>query len=390
MKELRRHKLTFAILAPIVSVFVKLRFRYKYDDLGGIEGPYLLLVNHNMELDPVLVGVAAKRHLYFVASEHIMRKGLGTWFLMRYFQPIIHKKGKQGIQTVKQMLKMLRDGQSVCIFPEGNRSFNGLTGDILPTIGKVAGRSGVKLVTYRIEGGYLTQPRWSLTLRRGRIRGRLIREYSAMELKNMTDAQINKAICEDLYEDAYATQQKERIPFRGKNLALGMESTVFACPACGGIGTLHSDPSRIYCDCGWEAVYDVYGELTDKLGKVYTVTQLDMLQRRRLTENVASCKENELLFSDSVTWYVIDDHHNVIKTESGKLAAYSDRLECLGRVIPYGEIQGMAIFSRNFMILHIQGVEGHIEIKADKMFCALKYLYLYHEINGQNAKEEVQ
>lgn len=59
----------------------------------------------------------------------------------------------------------------VCIFPEGNRSFNGLTGDILPTIGRVAGRCGMKLVTYRIEGGYLN----------------------------------------DLYEDAYATQQKERI-----------------------------------------------------------------------------------------------------------------------------------------------------------------------------------
>ncbi len=390
MKGLRRHKLTFAILAPIVSVFVKLRFRYQYDDLRSIEGPYLLLVNHNMELDPVLVGVAAKRHLYFVASEHIMRKGLGTWFLMRYFQPIIHKKGKQGIQTVKQMLKMLRDGQSVCIFPEGNRSFNGLTGDILPTIGKVAGRSGVKLVTYRIEGGYLTQPRWSLTLRRGRIRGRLIREYSATELKAMTDAQINKAICEDLFEDAYATQQKERIPFRGKNLALGMESTVFACPACGKIGTLHSDSSRLYCDCGWEAVYDVYGGLTDKLGKVYTVTQLDMLQRRRLTDYVASCKEDAVLFSDTVTWYAIDDHHNVTKTECGSLAAYNDRLECCGRVIPYGEIQGMAIFSRNFMILHIQGEEGHIEIKADKMFCALKYLYLYNEINGRNTKEEVQ
>lgn len=382
MHEVRRHKLAFALLAPVLSVFVKLRFRYEYDDLRKIEGPYLLLVNHNMELDPVFVGVAAKRQLYFVASEHIMRKGLGTWFLMKYFRPIIHKKGKQGIQTVKQMLKTLRDGHSVCIFPEGNRSFNGLTGDMLPTIGRVAGRSGVKLVTYRIEGGYLTQPRWSLTLRRGKLKGRLVREYSAEELKGMTDEQINQAIRDDLYEDAYATQQKERIAFRGKNLALGMESTVFACPVCGRIGTLHSDEKRLYCDCGFEAVYDVYGELTDKSGNKYTVTQLDTVQRRILKEYIVSHKEEELLFSDQVTWYEIDDHHNMIKAESGTLCAHGDRLECCGRTLRYEEIQGMAIFSRNFMILHIQGIEGHIEIKGDKMFCALKYFYLYKQLNA--------
>lgn len=379
MNELRRHKLAFALLAPALSVFVKVRFRYEYDDLSKIEGPYLLLVNHNMELDPVLVGVAAKQQLYFVASEHIMRKGFGTWFLMRYFRPIIHKKGKQGIQTVKQMLKTLRDGRSVCIFPEGNRSFNGLTGDMLPTIGRVAGRSGMKLVTYRIEGGYLTQPRWSLTLRRGRLKGRLVQVYSPDALKDMTDEQINQAIREDLYEDAYATQQKERIAFRGKNLALGMESTVFACPVCGRIGALHSDATRLYCECGWKAVYDVYGELTDKVGRKYTITQLDTIQRRRLEEYIASCEENTLLFSDRVTLHSIDQNHNVIGTEDGILAAYGDRLECCGRTIPYEEIQGMAIFSRNFMILHIQGQEGHMEIKADKMFCALKYLYLYDD-----------
>ncbi len=383
MNELRRHKMAYALLAPVLTVFVKLRFRYEFDNLRKIEGPYLLLVNHNMELDPVLVGVAAKRQLYFVASEHIMRKGFGTWFLMRYFRPIIHKKGKQGVQTVKQMLKALRDGHSVCIFPEGNRSFNGLTGDILPTIGRVAGRSGMKLVTYRIEGGYLTQPRWSLTLRRGKLKGRFVREYSPQELKSMTDEQINQAIRDDLYEDAYVTQQKERIAFRGKDLALGMESTVFACPVCGRIGTLHSDKTRLYCDCGFDAVYDVYGELTDKSGKKYTVTQLDTLQRSVLKEYIASCKEDELLFSDQVTLYVIDNNHKITETESGSLAAYGNRLECCGRTVPYKDIQGMSVFSRNFMILHIQGEEGHIEIKSDKMFCALKYLYLY------NTKEEV-
>lgn len=378
MNELQRHRMTFKILVPVISAFVKLKFNYKYDDLSKIEGPYLLLVNHNMELDPVLVGVATQNQLYFVASEHILRKGLGTWFLMTFFKPIIHMKGKQGMQTVKQMLKTLKEGHSVCLFPEGNRSFNGLTGEMLPSIGKVAQCSGAKLVTYRIEGGYLTQPRWSLSLRKGRLKGRLINVYSVETLKQMTGQEVNEAICKDLHEDAYKTQQRERIAYKGKNLALGLESTVFMCPDCGKIGTLHSRGSHLFCECGFDATYDEYGELTDKKGNIYTVTKLDYMQQEKLAEMLKAGEGVESpLFSDKVTLYEIDADHNLADEKEGELAAYTDRIECCGKVFSYQEMQGMAIYSRNAMILHENGNKNHFEIKADQAFCALKYLYLY-------------
>lgn len=376
MKELRRHQLAFKIIRPIADILMKVLFRYEYDSLREIEGPYLLLVNHNLELDPAAVGVAAGKHLYFVASEHIMRKGFGTWFLMTFFKPIIHMKGRQGINTVKQMLKTLKE-HSVCIFPEGNRSFNGLTGEIQSSIGKVARRSGAKLITYRIEGGYLSQPRWSLSFRKGKLRGRLVKEYSKEELKAMTDEQVIEAINRDLYEDAYETQKREKTAFRGKNLALGLESTVFCCPKCRQIGTLHSEGNRFYCDCGYEAVYDVYGNLTDRQGNSSTVTELDKMQKELLKEKWSSCKLDEMLFSDQVTWYEIDETHEVARTEEGTLEAYSDRIVFGDRSIKYEEIQGMAIYSRNFIILHMNGSDGHVELKGDRMFNALKYLYLY-------------
>ena len=382
MNELQRHRLTFKLLVPVISVFTKVKFNYKYDDLSKIEGPFLLLVNHNLELDPALVGVAAKNQLYFVASEHILRKGLGTWFLMTFFKPIIHMKGKQGMQTVKQMLKTLKEGHSVCLFPEGNRSFNGLTGEILPSIGKVAQCSGAKLVTYRIEGGYLTQPRWSLSLRRGRLNGRLINVYSVEDLKQMTGDQISKAICQDLYEDAYETQKREKIAYKGKNLALGLESTVFLCPDCQRTGTLHSQGSHLSCECGFDAVYDVYGDLTDKAGKKYTVTELDRMQQEHLKKLLEEGKGiDNPLFTDDVALYEIDGEHNHMGTVEGKLVAYADRAECCGQVLFYDKLQGMAIYSRNAIILHVNGHKGHFEIKAHQAFNALKYLYLYQMSN---------
>lgn len=378
MDELRRHQMVFKVLMPFIHILTKVKYNYEYDSLKEIEGPYLLLANHNMELDPVLVGEAVGKQIYFVASEHLMRKGFVTKLLMHFVKPIIHMKGRQGAKTVKQMLRTLQEGHNVCIFPEGNRSFNGVTMDMEASIAKVAKKSKAKLITFRIEGGYLTQPRWSTSSRRGKTKGRLINVYTPEQLSEMSDTQICDAIVEDLYEDAYETQKRERIAFKGSNLAFGLESTIFSCPKCGELGRLHSEKNRFYCDCGFEAVYDVYGDLTDKNGNVYTVTKLDEMQRESLKEILKNKDAEEVVFEDSVTVYRVGAQHELIGTEQGSLKAYTDHLELGGERMDYTEIEGMAIYSRNAMIIHRKTVDGHLEIKSDIGFNALKYLYLYH------------
>lgn len=378
MDELQRHQMVFKLLMPFVGVFAKWKFNYEYDSLKDIEGPYLLLPNHNLELDPALVGLAAGKQIYFVASEHIMRKGIATGLLMYFFKPIIHMKGRQGAKTVKQMLRSLQEGHRVCIFPEGNRSFNGVTMKMQASIARVAKKAKVKLVTYRIEGGYLTQPRWSTNLRKGKLKGHLINVYTPEQLSAMSDEQINDAIVADLHEDAYVTQKREHVKFKGKQLALGLESTIFTCPKCGKIGTLHSEDNRFYCDCGFEAVYDVYGELTDKEGNKYTVTELDLKQQEALREKIKNWKAGEPVFEDSVTVHRIGADHELIGTEEGSLKAYLDHLEFGGERLDYAGMDGMAIYSRSVLIIHHEKVGGHLEVKSDLRFSALKYLYLYN------------
>lgn len=370
MDEKKRHKRAFAFFKFLLRPFIVKKFNYTYDPIR-VEGNYFLLCNHNLELDPVLLGLATEQ-TYFVASEHIMRKGFGTWFLMRYFHPIIHTKGKTGLQTTVSILKALKDGDNVAMYPEGNRSFNGLTGAIFPAGGKLAKRSGASLVTYRIEGGYLTQPRWSLSLRKGKLRGRLVRVYSPDELKGMTDAEINAAIERDLFEDAYATQKRERAAFRGHDLAEGLETTLFACPQCGEIGKLHSHGGRIACNCGFAADYDEYGMLHGTDGIERTVTEWDAWQRQRLAELLAQ-DGAEPLFEDEVTVLEIEGHE-IRASHTGTLTAYRDRFTFGERTLTSAELEGAAIFSRNVLTVHA----GHqYEIRGAEDFSALKYLYLY-------------
>ena len=287
-------------------------------------------------------------------------------------------KGRQGAKTVKQMLRTLQEGHKVCIFPEGNRSFNGVTMEMEAAIAKVAKKAKVKLITYRIEGGYLTQPRWATSIRRGKVRGRLINIYEPEQLSQMSDAQISEAIITDLHEDAYETQKRECVKFKGNNLALGLESTIFTCPKCGKIGKLHSQNDRIFCECGFEAIYDVYGYLIDKEDNKYTVTELDLKQQNALKEKIKNWPESTPLFEDDVTVYRIGADHELIGTEEGSLKAYTDHLECGGERLDYAGMDGMAIYSRSALIIHHEKIDGHLEVKSDLSFSALKYLYLYN------------
>ena len=379
MDEYKRHIRTYRFFRPLITPLIRRKFNYTYDPIPESAAPYFLLCNHNIDYDPILLGLASPSHTYFVATENVLRKGLVSRLLMRYLKPIIHTKGKAGLQSSMEILRQLKAGHNVALFPEGNRSFNGVTGPIFPATGKLAKRSGASLITYRIEGGYLTQPRWSRSLRRGKVCGKLVHIYTPEELKSMTDADIIAAIERDLHEDAYETQSHERVTFRGHDLAAGLEAALFTCPKCGKIGTLYSHGDTISCSCGFSAVYDVYGDLTDTDGIKRTVTAWDAWQRQQLSALRDTAETDTPMFSDFVTVRQIQDHA-IQKAFSADLTAYCDHFTLGDTAIFPNEIEGAAIFSRNTLTAH---VDAQYEIRGTEDFCALKYLYLFDSMKKE-------
>lgn len=409
-REMRRYRRAFAFFRFVLKPFLRRKFGYRYDDLSKIEGPYLLLANHNTEFDPMFVGLATKKQLFFVASEHIMRKGFGTWFLTRYFHPIIHRKGKDGAKSVFSILKTLRSGSSVALFAEGNRSFDGVTGPIAEATGKMAKAAGVPVVTFRFEGGFLTQPRFSTNVRKGRMYGRLVHVYTKEELAAMSEADINKAIAADLHEDAYEAQARERIAYKGKKkkYAYGLESTLCYCTGCGAFGTLHSDRDTLRCGkCNLTAVYDAFGELTVTGGNAdsdKTVTNLrDWVARQRaaLRGMIREAGEDEELFSDPVTVREIGADHKIVSVRAGTIIAYKNGVrlatddgaaegtaaaETTGETVSEisggsqtEELRDLAVYSRNFITAYCHESGKQYDIRGDERFNALKYYDLLRE-----------
>ncbi|MCQ2420115.1 MAG: 1-acyl-sn-glycerol-3-phosphate acyltransferase [Clostridia bacterium] len=378
-----RRSRTFSFLQWLLQPLVCRIFNFRFDRLPQVDGPYLLLCNHNTDFDPVFLTFAAGGPVRYVASEHVMRSGIGGRLLKRYFAPIIHTKGVMGLKSTVEILRALRDGDNVGIFAEGNRSFNGITGSIPPVTGKLAKKTGTALVTYRLEGGYFTQPRWGKTFRRGRLLGHLVHVYSPEQLAEMKPDEVQNAICQDLYEDAYAAQKAAPVAFRGKKPALGMEAALFVCPRCKKIGTLTTDARHIRCSCGFAAAYTEFGNLEEDDGTSRTLTDWDSWQRQVLIDMAEQSDEQEPLFSDAVTAYEIGADHSSISSHKGILTAYRNRVSFDGKELLPEDLSGVAVHSRNTLTVHIGPQAVQYEVKGSDAFCALKYVYLYRITQGK-------
>lgn len=379
VKNHKRHVRTYRILKALLFPFFRRSFRIQSQPAPDITGPYLVLANHNADLDAVIIHLSFKELLYFVASEHVFRAGLASRLLQRYFDPISRLKGSTDIKTAREVMRRLKAGMNVCIFAEGNRSFNGLTGPIAPSVGRLAKACGVPLVTYHFEGGYFTTPRWAYTMRHGRMRGYVANVYSPQRLEGMSVEEVNAAIAADLFEDAYARQATEKVRFQGRRLAEGLETALFLCPACERFGTLHSRGNEFFCDCGLKAEYDEYGYLS---GAPYsTVTEWDAWQRDKLAQIAPRLGEQAAFQDEGVTLTRVHAGHKSEKVASGAVAMYRDRITCGDTAFWIGDISDMAIYGRANIAFTCGG--EHYEILSRGPFCGRKYLELYHQLKGE-------
>lgn len=332
------------------------RFSYSFEPIES-GTPFLLICNHVTNNDPFFVGLAYKKvPLAFVASEHIFRQGLLSKLLTRYLAPIARPKADSGVGTVRAVLKRLREGDPVVLFAEGDCTWNGVSGKIFPATGKLAKAAGVPLVTYRLEGGYLTFPRWAKKRRRGKMHGRLVHVYTKEELKSMTADAVEDAINRDIYYDTWEEQRNNPVQFRSKAPAEGLERALFICPECGDADCMASDGSSLYCTtCGAGWIVDGYGFL--KGPSFSTVYEWDEWQKKAV-----ACMKGSGLFRFTGTLTNLDE--NASEKAEVSLDADGRALVLNGRPIPLLEINDMAMVKTN-RLLFVRG-DGYYEIKTKR------------------------
>ncbi|NCC67729.1 MAG: 1-acyl-sn-glycerol-3-phosphate acyltransferase [Clostridia bacterium] len=372
LKHYKWHRFVWKLLTLIMRPYIVRRFNYEYDVVRE-KSPLLIVSNHVTDWDPFLVGLCFPQHTYFIASEHIFRWGLTSRLITWLVDPIARPKSVSGSTSVREILRRTKAGASVCLFAEGNRTWDGNTASFLSSTGKLSRISGAKLVTFRITGGYFTQPRWSKFARRGRLKGEVVGIYSPDQLKTMPPDEINDIISRDIAENAYVRQRNNPAAYKGKALAEELETCLCVCPACGGMGTLHSRGNDFFCDCGFYVEYGEDGFFHGKSVPFDSVEAWNEWQEDQLNRLVSQ-ETASLAADEGVVLYELVSQRQSKKIGSGSLSLDREALRVCGRNFPLRELSGVSLIGRVRMSFTC-GAKS-FELCTYRPVCLKKYLTL--------------
>ncbi len=378
MDEHARHLKIWKLLYGTAGPWIRRRFRFSFEPILA-EGPLLVVANHVTSWDPLLIALALNRkQAYFVASEHIARTGLAARILKWGAAPILRPKGAAAMETVRQCVKHLRAGHSVCLFAEGEASWDGRNVPVVSGTGTLARLTDATLVTYRLEGAYLSLPRWGRGLRRGRVTGSVAGIYSASELKGMSSEEVNALLDRDIRVNAWERQDKDPVSYRSPHPAEYLERLLYLCPGCHGISTLHSHGSMLDCSCGLRLRFTDTGMLSPA-SPFRTLAEWEDWQKEELLAGRFTLAGAEgLLFRDEgLSLTKIGTDHSQEVLGSGDLCLYRDRLVCAGRAFALDSIQESAMAQHNTLLF--TGADGYYQIRCKGRVNLRKYLEIIRQ-----------
>ena len=148
-----RHRIFKSILWLTLGTYTRLKYSIKIDKLKDSgKRNYFILSNHQTAGDQFFVGMAFKKHLYYVATEDLFSNGFVSKIIKYLVAPIPIKKSTNDVNAVMNCMRVAREGGSVALFPEGNRTYSGKTEYIKPSVAQLAKALKLPIAFFRIEG----------------------------------------------------------------------------------------------------------------------------------------------------------------------------------------------------------------------------------------------
>jgi 1-acyl-sn-glycerol-3-phosphate acyltransferase len=226
-------------------------------------GPAVLIANHACYVDFLFVGAATSRQVRFVTTAEIFRKPLVRW-LLRRVTAVPLRRYRPDVGATLEIRELLREGELVGIFPEGERAPLGNLQPSLPAAAKLLARVDCPVIPVGISGNYDVGPRWADRLRRHTV---TVRVGAPVELKEgdpaaQIDAALRRLMGADPQPVDLSRLDRERL---GR--------VVWACPRCRDEDRWRA--ARLRCDaCGSRWRPTAEGWFTDDDGHRCSLAEL--------------------------------------------------------------------------------------------------------------------
>lgn len=374
-----RHRVVTAVFRPFLALAARLLYNIKIDrfqEQGNRN--WLILSNHQTDFDQFFVGLAFKKPVYYVAMEDLFSKGFLSKVITWLVAPIPILKATNDVRAVMTCIRLAREGGTVALFPEGNRTYSGRTCYIKPSVAALAQKMGLPIAIFRIEGGYGVKPRWADSARRGQMKAGVRRVIEPEEYKGMTKDELYELICRELWVD----EARDDGLYPSKKSAEALERVLYVCPECG-LSEFESEGETFACKkCGQKHRYspDKHLEAIGGKTKFPYVAQWYDYQEAFIRKLDLSPYLDAPMYCDRarLSEVIVYDRKRALDKDAA-IRLYGDRLEIEGKApmcLPYADIQAMACIAGHKLNVFYQ--DKIYQFKGGKRFNALKYCNIYY------------
>ena len=380
-------KFRHRVVVPVVHFFYGPYVRWKYHiriEPFRKEGkrPYLILMNHQTGFDQFFVGMTFRQPVYYVATEDIFSLGWLSDLLRWLVAPIPIKKQTTDIQAVKNCIKVAREGGSICIAPEGNRTFHGRTVYMNPSIASMAKKLALPIAFFRIEGGYGIQPRWSDVIRGGSMKSYISRVMEPEEFESMTKDQLAQVIRQELYVDEGNVTGEYPHPKSAEFL----ERAMYVCHHCG-LTTFESSGDIIRCTKCDRKIRHLATKELEGIGEPFPhrfVADWYDWQNDYIADADLSSLTEAPVYEETVELRKVHVYkYKELLKEKAVVRLYGDRITLDDQVFPFADLSAVVVLGKNKVNLYTGN--DVLQLKGDKRFNALKYVHFFHKYKNTKA-----
>ena len=384
---LRRHKIVVRLAAMVLFPWTWLQYHVKVTKCKELrKRQCLVIMNHQTAFDQFFVSMALfPRPVYFIASEDLFTLGFLSTLLRWAVAPIPIKKQSTDVQAVMNCIRVAREGGTIALAPEGNRTFSGLPCYSNPAITPLVKKLGLPLAIFRIEGGYGIQPRWSDVCRRGKMRAYVSRIIEPEEYKDLSKEELYDLIQKEMYVDE--TQSKQE--YHHKKLAEYIERAMYVCPWCG-LAEFHSEGDIVTCKtCGKQIRY-LPNQRLEGVGCQFPfpyVAQWYQYQCDFVNALDTDAWLETPLYRDTASISLVESgKKKTLLAEDASVSLYGNRIQAGQMTLFFEDIQVVTVLGKNKV--NVYHADAVYQFKGGKRFNGVKYMNLFYRYKNQKSGKD--